>query len=225
MAKSSPSYSSYSYVEPLHERPFFHYTMLVILIATLVVSATALIKTSQLKKELLNSGTGAGTSSSINANDFLRKLTSHAEMKGYVGIAPLNIVQVNANNIANLKSQINGLDDSYIGNFIVQYNDRIVVYDYGNDQLRGSVSLQQPQQGNIPSDFFAKLSSHSEVQGLQNEQPLGGQLDQASLEILKQQFPDVYANAKVGDYLLRFQTRLIIYDYDADRIVNAVNLG
>ena len=73
--------------------------------------------------------------------------------------------------------------------------------------------------------FFTKLNKHVELKGLQNQQPIGGQLDQSSLNTLRQQFPDVYANAKVGDFLLRYQTKLVIYDYNQDRIVNAVNLG
>jgi len=85
--------------------------------------------------------------------------------------------------------------------------------------------LQQPQQAQLPADFFTKLNKHNELQGLQNQQPIGGQIDAASLAILKQQFPDVYANAKVGDFLLRYQTKLIIYDYNNNRIVNAVNLS
>jgi hypothetical protein len=72
--------------------------------------------------------------------------------------------------------------------------------------------------------FIIKVP-HPELAGLENEQPVGGQIDQASLDTLRQQFPDVYADAKVGDFLLRCTTRLIIYDYNADTIVNAVNLG
>ena len=83
-------------------------------------------------------------------------------------------------------------------------------------------SLRQAQ---LPADFLAKLNAHPELAGLENEQPVGGQLDQASLGTLRQQFPNVYANAKVGDFLLRYSTRLIIYDYNSDAIVNAVDLG
>ncbi|MEK6983838.1 MAG: hypothetical protein AABX33_04660 [Nanoarchaeota archaeon] len=161
----------------------------------------------------------------INTNDFLKKLTSHNEMKSYVGIVPLNIVQINSNNLANLQSQLNAVDVSHIGNFIVQYSDRILIYDYENDKILGTVTLQQPLQAKLPSDFFAKLNKHSELQGLQNQQPIGGQLDANYLNTLKQQFPDVYANAKVGDFLLRYQTKLIIYDYDNNKIVNTVKLN
>ena len=190
----------------IYETPFFQHLMVLVILATLVVGILALVNVYQLKKALIP------------------KTTSHTEMKGYVGTAPLNIVQINSNNLANLQSQISGLDASYIGNFIVQYTDRIVVYDYENDKLRGAVSLQQ-QTPQVPSDFFAKLNKHAELQGLQNEQPIGGQLDEASLSTLMQQFPEVYANAKPGDFLLRYKTRLVIYDYTQDKMVNAVNLG
>jgi hypothetical protein len=206
-----------SYREPFHETPAFQYTGLLLIIATLVVGVLILININQI--------TGAAVAQTINTNDFLNKLTSHDETKAYVGVSPLNIMQVDNNNIANLQTQINGLDSSYIGDFIIQYTDAIMIYDYNNDAIKGVVSLQQPQQAPLPADFFTKLNTHSELQGLENEQPIGGQLDQASLDTLKQQFPDVYANAKVGDFLLRYTTRLIIYDYNADVMVNAVNLG
>ncbi len=199
-----------------HEKPVFYYTIAMLVVVTLIVSIFALVNIYQLKKSL--------TPKAININDFLKKLTFHNEMKSYVGVAPLNIIQINNNNFANLQAQITGLDVSYVGNFLVQYSDRVVVYDYDNDKIRGTVSLQQ-QLPQLQNDFFTKLNKHAELQGLQNQKPTGGQLDEASLNTLKQQFPDVYANAKVGDFLLRYQTKLIIYDYNADKIVNVVNLG
>jgi len=209
--------SSGSYGTHLYEKPIFQHIIVISIIATLVLSAFSLANVYQLKKSLLPK--------SININDFMKKLTSHNEMKGYVGVAPLNIIQVNNNNFANLQAQINGLDVTYIGNFIVQYTDRIVIYDHDNDAIRGSVSLQSPQQAQLPADFSTKLNKHAEMQGLQSQQPVGGQLDEASLNTLKQQFPDVYANAKAGDFLLRYTTKLVIYDYNADKIVKVVNLG
>ena len=208
--------SSHSYKAKFHETPVFHYLLIGIVVISLIVSTAALVYTSQLKKALLPQ--------TINANDFLKKLTSHEQMKAYVGVAPLNIIQITNDNLANLQSQISGLDTSYVGSFIVQYTDRIVVYDYDKNVIRGTVGLQQPQQGQIPADFFARLNRHPELKGLEKEQPVGGQLDANSLATLKQQFPEVYKDAKVGDFLLRYSKKLIIYDYNADKIVNAVNL-
>lgn len=212
---STQSYGSYG--SHFYEKPFFQTIMVLSIIATLIISILAFVNVYQLKKTLIPT--------SINVNDFLKKLTLHEEMKSYVGVAPLNIVQINANNLANLQTQINGLDASYVGSFIIQYTDSIVIYDYENDAIKGAVTLQQPQQGQLPPDFFTKLNKHAQVQGLENQQPIGGQLDEASLNTLKQQFPDVYKDAKVGDYLLRYTTQLIIYDYKQNKIVNAVNLG
>jgi len=211
----SPAASTY--YEPFHEKPAFQYIKLLLIIATLAVGVLILFNTNQI--------TGAVVSQTISTDDFLSKLTSHDETRAYVGVAPLNIVQIDNNNLENLQTQINGLDTSYIGDFIVQYSDAIVIYDYNNDVIKDAINLQQPQQTQLPADFLSRLNAHPELSGLENEQPIGGQLDQASLDTLRQQFPQVYANAKVGDFLLRYTTRLIIYDYNADFIVNAVNLG
>ncbi len=200
--------------------PVIHIILILLVVATLVVSSLALMTVKELKN--------AVTPKTISVEDFLKKLTTHNELKSYVGQAPLNIVQISNNNYGTLQTQINGLDISYVGSYIVQYSDRIVIYDYDKDQLRGTVNLQQQQaqqQAQLPADFVTKLSAHSELQGIQGQQPVGGQLDQASLNTLKQQFPDVYAKAKVGDFVLRYQTKLIIYDYNADLIVNSVNLS
>ena len=215
-SRSSISPVSYSSYKPsFHDTPAFHYILIALVAVSIIVSAFAFVYTAQLKKALVPR--------TISANDFLEKLTSHPEMKAYVGVAPLNIVQISNNNFANLQTQISGLDVSYIDNFIVQYTDRIVVYDYDKNQIKGAVGLQQPQP-QLPADFFTKLNNHPELQGLQNEQPIGGRLDAASLSTLKQQFPDVYKDAKIGDFLLRYSKMLVIYDYNADSIVTAVNL-
>lgn len=200
----------------LFEKPFFQYAIVLSIIATLIISIFALVNVYQIKRVIIPT--------TINLNDFLKKLTSNDEMKSYVGVAPLNVVQITNNNLGNLQAQIGGLDTSYVGDFIIQYTDRIVIYDYNNNKIKTSFNLQQ-QQPQLPADLFTKLNKHSELKGLENQQPIGGKLDEASLSTLKQQFPDVYANAKVGDYLLRYQTKLIIYDYNKDRIINTVNLG
>ena len=217
--RQNSSYSSSRISDDTHlfERPFFQYLIVFSIIATLILGIVAVANIYQLKKSLVPR--------TISVNDFLKKLTTHKEMKSYVGASPLNIVQISNNNFANLQSQINGLDITFIGSFIVQYTDRVVIYDYDKDNIKATVTLQQNLQSQLPSDFFAKLNAHSELQGLESQQPIGGQLDAASLNTLKQQFPDVYASAKVGDYLLRYQTKLIVYDYNQDKIINSVNLG
>jgi hypothetical protein len=207
----------YSYKSPVHEKPGFHYLLLILVIAAGILSVVSLSQVNDLRSQLIPQ--------TVSTDDFLKKLVSHEQMRAFVGVSPLNIIQINSNNLGNLQAQINGLDSTYIGSFLVQYSDAIVVYDYNNDEIKGNVALQQPQQAALPGDFFTKLYSHSELGGLESEQPVGGQIDANSLSTLKQQFPDVYANAKVGDFLLRYSTRLVIYDYNADSLVNLVELG
>ena len=197
--------------------PIVHYAVLLLVVVSLVFSVLAYMKVSAIEN--------VAVPETISVEDFLKKLTAHEETKSLVGVAPLNVVQITQANLANLQGQISGLDVSFVGSYLVQYQDRVVVYDYANDQLKGVVALQQPSQEQLAQDFITKLYAHPEAAGLQNEQPQGGQLDAQSLTTLKQQFPEVYANAKEGDFLLRYSTRLIIYDYANDRIVNAVNLG
>tara|TARA_B100000315_G_scaffold236250_1_gene251880 strand:- start:306 stop:977 length:672 start_codon:yes stop_codon:yes gene_type:complete len=217
--KTGSNYSSTYYKEPMHETAGFHYLLLILVLVSLAVSVFILLDTGQI------TGAVTGDTQTIDANDFLAKLTAHPEAQSYVGVSPLNIIQVNNNNLANLQTQIAGLDASFLGNFLVQYTDSIVIYDYNNNVVMGSISLQQPQQAALPGDFFTKLNAHAELAGLGNEQPTGGQIDQASLDTLMQQFPNVYGNAKVGDFLLRYSTILVIYDYNSDSIINAVALG
>lgn len=161
---------------------------------------------------------------SIAINQFLAKLTAHNELANYKNIPPLNIIRIDNTNLANLQAQINGLDTSFIGSYVVQYTDRLVIYNLETDKILGNVPLQTQQQQQLPQDFFTKLLKHPELKGTEQTAPQGGIIDQASLQTLKQQLPDVYKDAKVGDYLLRYQDRLIIYNYQQDKIVNAVSL-
>lgn len=191
------------------------YAVLALVVISVAIGAISFYKTNQL--------TAAVTGKTVSIEDFLKKLTSHSEMKAYVGISPLNIIQITTANLGNLQSQINGLDTSYIGDYIVQYNDRIAIYNFEKDTIKATVGFQQPAQ--LPQDFFAKLNKHPELSGLESQQPIGGQLDAESLSKLKEQFPDVYKDVKVNDFLLRYQTLLVVYDYSNDKIVVLVKLG
>ena len=159
----------------------------------------------------------------INTQEFLQKLASHEESRQFADQNPVAITQINGQNFNELQGKIQGLDNSYLNNYIVEFPTGLAIYDFNNDKVRGT--LQYEQQNQLPQDFFTKLQTHPEVQGLENEQPVGGMLDAQTLSTLQQQFPDVYNEAKVGDFLLRYKTRLIVYDYNADRIIKAVTLG
>lgn len=199
-----------------NEPKWLLYTTFIICLLVLGVSAYTLFQVYSVKSILQPAG--------ISINEFLTKLTAHNELSAYKNIAPINIVRITNNNLANLQTQIQGLDISYLGSYVVQYNDRFVIYDFEKDQIVANLQLQMPQ-AQLPSDFFEKLTKHAELQGVEAETPTGGILDQASLTSLKQQFPDVYQNASVGDYLLRYSDRLIIYNYERNEVIGAFQLG
>lgn len=187
-----------------------------VLLATLGVSIYTLNEVKALKSAVVPK--------TISLDQFLQKLTAHAELKSYANIPPLNVIRIDNTNLGNLQAQINGLDTSYIGKYIVEYTNRMVIYDFDNDKIAGSVTQQTAQTAQLPQDFSSKLLSHPELKGAENANPSGGILDQQSLDTLRQNFPDVYKNAKAGNYLLRYSDRLIIYDYQNDVIVGAFAL-
>ena len=188
----------------------FNYLLIFLVLATLLISVYSAVTAYQLKNFII--------SKPLGINDILKKLAAHPEMKNYDGITPQNIVQITSGNLGGLQSQIKDLDVSFFGDFIVQYKDRMVVYNYANDTIKGSVPVQ-PQ---LPQDFFVKLNKHPEMKSLQGQQPTGGgQLDAQTLESLKQQSPEIYKNAEAGDFVLKYQNKIIIYDYDKDKIINS----
>ena len=205
---SAFKYSSYS------PPPIVFYALLFLVIASVGVGIYSVVEISQIKKTI--------TPETIKVDDFLKKVTAHAELSAYKTTPPVNVVQINSANLPQLQSQIQGLNVNYIGKFLVQYQDKLVLYDFAADKIEGIINLQQQPQ--LPQDLLAKLYSHPETKNLQGVNPAGGVLDTNSLTTLKQQFPDVYKDAKEGDVLLRFPTALVIYDYGKDKIVSAVPL-
>lgn len=204
---------------PSSKNPNFSIVSDKLLYVILIVAIFSLIISSYTLYELKFSD---NTDKTISLNDFLQKLTSNQELANYKGISPQNIITIDESNLPGLQTQIVGLDSSHIGKFIVQYDDRIVLYDYDNNNilLNEQVKKSEP----MPEDFFKKLLAHQELSGVEQENPQGGLLDSVSLQSLQTSLPDVYKDAKVGDYLLRYSDRLIIYDYNSDKIVNAVQL-
>ena len=188
------------------------YIILIICIISLVVSSSALYEIKKITQP----------EQRITMEQFLAKLTAHDELADYKTIPPLNVIRIDNTNLANLQAQINGLDASFIGSYVIQYTDRLIIYNLETDKISTNIQLQTQQQ--MPQEFFTKLLQHPELQGVGQTQPQGGILDEASLAALKQQLPDVYKDAQVGDYLLRYTDRLILYNYQQDRIVNAVPL-
>ena len=71
---------------------------------------------------------------------------------------------------------------------------------------------------NIPADFFTKILKHPEMSGLQNVSPIGGMVTQQAFVQLTNSYPSIANKTQIGDYLLQYQDKIIIYDYQNDRI-------
>lgn len=207
------------------------YLLLFFVVLSLGISTYSVISLRHLDGKLSmapadNSPAGLTAGNAIGNNGvILDKLTDHEGLQGFKGMNPVGMVQIASGNLQQLQQQVGGLGTSNIGEFLVQFNDRIVLYNADKDIIEGQVSLQPQAQQATPQDFFVRLGSHPEAQPYLTANPVGGQIDIASLNALKQQFPEVYRDAKPGDYLLRFPTGLVIYDYFSDKVVNAVPLG
>jgi hypothetical protein len=185
------------------------YSVLVflVLLTTLALSMMAFYNSKQLKDFIIPKP--------LDVEDFMAKLKAHPEMS-QLSENPLNIVQVTSANLPNLQAQIGNLDTSFLGSFLVQYKDFIVVYNYLNDTVKGTIDLRPL----FPQDFFEKLLKHPELKAYQSQQPSGGGvLDQTTLDTIKQQQPDIFRNAQVGQYLVIYQDRVFVVDYEKDRIV------
>lgn len=150
--------------------------------------------------------------------DLLDKLAADPQLAAYKGIRPAAVIKVSQDNLENLKQQINGLDETFIGNYIISYSDRIVIYNYEAGQIVSNIALQAPAQQNLPNDFFTKLLAHPGMEGYGAENPNGRQLDQQALDQLKQAYPTLYKNAEPGDFVLQYSDKMIIYNYENDQI-------
>lgn len=149
-------------------------------------------------------------------NDFFQKLYGHEQLESLQGIQP-NVIIINSNNFDGLKEQILGLDDTYLGDYLLNYQSVLVIYNYESDQVKSIIPLTQTQ-AQPTTDFYTKLLKHTEMQGYENDIPQGGRIDEKSLSELKAAYPDVYKNAVVGDYLVRYTDKLVIYDFENDVI-------
>jgi hypothetical protein len=157
----------------------------------------------------------------VNApNDILEKLTSKSELSSYRGLTG-TVVLITEENLAGLREQINGLDSTYVGKYIITYDDRLIIYDYANDRLDANILLRNQQY----ADLLTKLNNHPELAGYSGENPQGQQLTAAALAEGKSNYPDIYVNAAEGDFVLRFSDLIVVYNYETDTLKDAFKIG
>lgn len=190
------------------------HVLLILVIISLALSIYSAVSVYSVQKFL--------EPSRIDIDQFVKRLSGHDELSAYEGVTPLNIIQVTQDNLPALQSQIQGLNVNFLGRFLVQYPDAIIVYDYHDNEVISVVSFDGGQ--DMPDDFFQKLYAHPEVQGLEGLQPVGGILDPQTLSALQNQFPGAYEDVEAGHYLLRYPQVIVIFDYENDAIVAIIPL-
>jgi len=150
-------------------------------------------------------------------NDFFDKLYGHTQLANFKDLQP-NVMIVSKSNLESLKSQVLGLDETYIGDFILNYETFLIIYDYTDDEIKSIIPISRSQEDSGVTGFFDRLNAHAELADVKDETPEVGRLDEATLNQLKEKNPQVYENAEIGDFILRYSNKLVIYDYEQDLI-------
>ena len=151
--------------------------------------------------------------------DLLTKFMANEEYSAYAGIQP-QVIKILPENLASLQGQISGLNEQNIGQYILSYPDRVIIYDYGND----TVVLDAPLQQALPQDFSQKLMAHNEIKPFAAQNPQIAIIDDALAQQIRTLDPTIGDAASVGLYALQYPTHLVIYDYATDTITAVIAL-
>tara|TARA_Y100000310_G_scaffold344240_1_gene455912 strand:- start:2170 stop:3015 length:846 start_codon:yes stop_codon:yes gene_type:complete len=146
--------------------------------------------------------------------DLLLKLIAHEGLENYANQQP-NIIEITSQNLENLKQQVNGIDETHIGNYIVSYQDLVILYDYIQDTILDSIRFEA-----VPQDLLLKLTAHSEMQAYKEVDPFNVLVvKQDNLQALQQQIGGL-DETHIGSFIISYpDNRVIMYDYVNDAIL------
>lgn len=114
-------------------KDYLQHITLILLIIVLLISAYSLFQIHIIKKAIPNP---------ISIDEVLDKLMKHPDLKEYRDIVPVNFFQITQQNFRDLSLEIPGLGESYLGNFVVVFNNNVIIYDYLDDIIRLNFPLQ-----------------------------------------------------------------------------------
>ncbi|MFH1316054.1 MAG: hypothetical protein ABII01_00890 [Candidatus Woesearchaeota archaeon] len=185
-------------------------------------------------------------------SDFFEKLVAHQEISGYTDQTPqvIKINDITLPGLQQQIPQLNQnylgkymliFDDKI---FIYDYLKDVIslVIDKSELQPNPQSGIQaaqqlpqtsqqtlpqsQPQQllldQNVPLDLLQKLLTHNEMSGLETTTPVGGRITQESYVQLQTFQPQIAEIALIGDFLIQYPDRLIIFNYENDEIKNTI---
>ncbi|MDP7141449.1 MAG: hypothetical protein QF362_01305 [Candidatus Woesearchaeota archaeon] len=146
--------------------------------------------------------------------DLLLKLIAHEGLENYANQQP-NIIEITSQNLENLKQQINGIDETQIGNYIVSYQDLVLLYDYMQDTVLDSIRFEA-----VPQDLLLKLTAHDEMQAYKEVDPFNMVIvKQDNLQALQQQIGGL-DETHIGAFIISYpDNRVVMYDYVNDAIL------
>ena len=155
-----------------------------------------------------------GAASAQQVQELLNQFSSLQGLEQYKNVDPLTIVQINEQNMANLRQQIAGITNAHLGEFIIEYPDAIFIYDAQEGSFARIISRQEETINLI----LQRLSSHAELGGLRQITPAIGEISNKSLIGLKTQYPSYFNDVRAGQLLVRYPRHLVVYDAQADVI-------
>jgi len=146
--------------------------------------------------------------------DILLKLTAHKGLESYKNIRP-DVIKITQQNINNLMQQIDGLDETKIGNYIINYQDLVILYDYTKDIIIDSTRFEA-----IPQDLLLKLTAHEGMEQYKDIDPFKIIIvKEENFKAIKQQIADLDVS-HVDSYIVSYpDNRVIIYNYANDAIL------
>jgi len=151
--------------------------------------------------------------------DFGQKLFAHPEVADHQGVNPV-ITKIDQQLLETmLANNAVFFDNAKVGDYLLEWQNLAAIYDYNNDVI---INLLRPQQA--PADLLVKLAAHEGLEAYAAETPRVSIITADALPQLLQQFPNIYANSQVGNYVLRYADKLVIYDYDSDVVIDSFDL-
>ncbi|NQV09319.1 hypothetical protein HQ529_05705 [Candidatus Woesearchaeota archaeon] len=151
--------------------------------------------------------------------DFGQKLFAHPEVADHVGTDP-TITRIDDQFLETMRENSQEFFNSAnIGDYLLEWSDLAVIYDYATDSL---VNILRPQQA--PADLLTKLTSQPGLESYATETPRVSIVTADVLPQLLEQFPNIYTNAEAGNYVVRYADKLVIFDYNSNAVVDSFDL-
>ncbi len=151
--------------------------------------------------------------------DLMKKVFAHPELKSFIGEQPV-ITLLSKQFLATAdKNNVSFFKDARPGDYLLQFRGGTAIYNYEGDKI---ISFVKPQ--TLPKDFSKKLLAHKIMSNYINKTGTVTLLTRDILASLKKTNSDIYKDVPVGDYAVKYNDRLVIYDYKNDSIVKYFNI-